>query len=76
MWQAGQACIRADFGAPSVDMAGALAMTTGAGVPADVAGPLLAAYRDGLLAGVAQRREREEQNGLPDHSEPHGHADR
>jgi hypothetical protein len=42
-----------------VDIAGALAMTTAAGVPGDIAAALLRACADGIARGQAERRARE-----------------
>lgn len=62
VWEAGQACLRVDFGGISLDMGGALALAGALGAPAAIAAALLTAFQIGMATGQAERREDAENN--------------
>ena len=55
--QAANACLRfGDMGGVAVDISAAMTLAQAQGVPAQIAGPLIAACAEGLLVGVNDRR--------------------
>jgi hypothetical protein len=59
-----RSCLRhTGFGPPTVDAAAALAMSSAAGVPADVAVELINSAAMGVMAGAVDRKDAEQEAG-------------
>ncbi len=66
-------CIRGTYAGVELAMGDALALADALGCPRTIAGPLLAAFGQGLASGLSERRERDGDAGQG-HRQPPGQA--